>query len=139
MYTNLTKQQKNASIFIFVISLLFFIQACQPKPDPKVAKKIADHLGIDPTWEDIQDYLYNFLEPGKKREEIHDLLNQIGPYTIINSDLPNELQWDPDTKKYVLYETIRFDEENTYKALFEWYFLYDTEDKLVLGYKIDPY
>jgi len=138
MHNNFIKQQKNITFIIWIIILLL-IQGCQPKPDLKIAKEIADRLEIDPTWEDIQEYLNNFIEPGKKREEIHDLLDKIGPYTIIDTAAHNELQWDPDTKKYVIYETIQFNEESTFKALSDWYFLYDGDNVLVLGYKIDPY
>jgi len=138
MPNNFRKPQKKITFIIWIIILLL-IQGCQSKPDLKIAKEIADRLKIDPTWEDIQEYLTNFIEPGKKREEIHDLLDKIGPYTIIDTAAHNELQWDPDTKKYVIYETIQFNEESTFKALSDWYFLYDGDNVLVLGYKIDPY
>jgi len=117
----------------------FLLIACQPKADSEAAEEIAIRIGVDPTWNAIQHYLFISLEPGLSRAEVHDLLDTIGPYTIILADTPLEKRWDSDSNQYVFREIIRFDDENTYKALLEWSFSYNGDGVLVKGYKIDPY
>lgn len=125
-------------INVFVMGS-FLLIACQTKVDTEVAEEIANRLGVDPTWKDIQHYLFISLEPGLSRDEVHSLLDKIGPYTIVLADSPLEKRWDSDSNQYVLREVIRFDDEDTYRALFEWSFSYNNDDVLVKGYKVDPY
>jgi len=129
---------------IFLVFVIFvwgsiFLITCQPKADSKVVQEIANRIDVDPTWDAIQHYLFISLEPGLSRDEVHSLLDKIGPYTIVLADSPLEKRWDSDSNQYVFREIIRFDEENTFKALFEWSFSYNGDDVLVKGYKVDPY
>ena len=130
---------RNCLVFIvFVLGLVLLI-ACQPKANSEAVKEIANRIGVEPTWNAIQHYLFISLEPGLSRAEVHNLLDTIGPFTIVLADTPLEKRWDSDSNQYVFREIIRFDDEHTYKALFEWSFSYNSDDVLVKGYKVDPY
>lgn len=105
-------------------------------PDHKVAQDIASRLDVQPSWTAIQEYLDQAFVPGLTRDQVHEVLDKVGPYEVIHFD-PDNGSWDPASGQLLYGETINFTERNTSWALRGWHFDYDKDGKLVKAHQVD--
>ena len=106
-------------------------------PNFIVTAQIASRLHVSPTWDAIRDHLYDECKPGMTREEVHKVLNKVGPWEINFADPPDRGIRDFDTQQEVFREHIHFTEHYTLWALGLWGFEYDKNGKLVRQGPID--
>jgi len=112
------------SVMICIISIISGCAANFSKTpvDYSVMNGIAATLQVTPSWHSIREYLFNAAKPGMTRDEIHKILDKIGPWTIDLVDTPGEGLPPADG----LYrENIHFTEKNTFEGIGYWGFLYD--------------
>ncbi len=102
-----------------------------------VVNKIAAQFQITPSWEAIRNHLYSEFKPGMTREEVHQVLDKVGPWEILWYDDEEEGGRDPDTGQFVFREYIRFSERPTFHNLFAWIFTYDKDGRLVDQHQLD--
>ena len=77
------------------------------------------------------------LKTGMTREEVHKVLDTVGPWEMDWADSPDQGGWDSDTQQEVFRENMLFTEYYTSRALGLWGFLYDKNGKLVRQGPID--
>lgn len=136
---NLTQSTNAMTRGILVVALIFVLGACVPglnAPDPNVARDIADRIGAQPSWKGIIDYLDRAFSPGLTRDEVHGILDKVGPYRVTFSD-PVDGAGDATNPQLVYRETIKFTETNTSMALYGWHFAYDKNGKLVDAHRLE--
>ncbi len=104
-----------------------------PPPDPEIARTITRQLGIEPpSWYTILSYLYyDAAQPGATLEEVHRTLDQIGPWRAEYVGPPKKMIRGTLLIPGAYQEVIVFVEENTYRALYRWIFVYDEEGRLL--------
>lgn len=94
---------------------------------------ITERMGIEPqTWYAILSYLYyDAAKPGATQEEIHQTLDQIGPWEVKYAGPPAKVLYHglPIQGDYI--EVIVFSEENTHRALYRWIFTYNQDRRLI--------
>ena len=62
-----------------------------PPVDPEVIAMIADRIGVEPSRDGINDYItHDAIEIGMTREEVHGVLDKIGPWGA-NISYPNDI------------------------------------------------
>lgn len=114
-----------------IFSALWYFGTLSPPVDPEVPVMIAERIGVEPNWEAIQNYVDHAIHLGMKRDEVLNVMNQIGPWQE-DSGVIDETDITQD-KVYA--ERIYFVEGNTSRALRGWYFSYEY-GKLIMFYQI---
>jgi hypothetical protein len=96
-----------------------------------VVSQIASRLEVSPNWDAIRNKLFKEFKPGMTREEVHDILDKVGPWVIDYSDSPDRRIWDSNTEQYIFTENIHFTEIHSYTFLWLWDFLYNKNGELI--------
>jgi hypothetical protein len=139
-------QRSKKSTLFFILFMVFvsagylaivLIGTSMIIPDQKVAVEIAGRLQTTPSRDAILDHLFfNEFKPGMTREEVHKVLDKVGPWT---GNFDSNRGWDADTQQYVYTEIIHFTERSTSQVIGYWGFNYTKDDVLVDRELIDIY
>lgn len=119
------------SISLIACVLASFVYVKYLYPYGREAKKIAEPLNIEPSWKAIHSYIFESIEPGMTKEEVHAVFDEIGYWEVFFADTEDTKGWHPDFDTYSYREHIRFTEINRRIALREWLFQYDENDILL--------
>lgn len=118
--------------FIFFFPLLLSNCNINPALTNEMTEQVASCLGTDPSWEMIRGYFLNdAFNSEMTRDEVHQVLDCFGPWSIELLDDKNHGGLDSNTNKMVFRENIRFDRDDIDKVMKKWGFYYDAEDKFV--------
>lgn len=122
--------------FTWVIAQCYMWGACmtidEMQQDSVSVREISSRLQVTPSWDAIRDYLFVEFKPGMTREEVHKILDKVGPWKISFVSAPTIGSGFYATSRDDRYhEEIRFMEKYSYRALKYWAFDYDKDGYLV--------
>lgn len=100
-------------------------------PSNEVAVEIAAQIGTEPNWDAIRSYMFESIEPGMTKEQVHAVFDEIGYWEIYFADTEETKAWHPDFNTYSYREHISFSERNRRIALKQWLFQFDENDILL--------
>ncbi len=123
-------------LLVSFLLLLSLTSCVSSGPSQETAEQVASCLGINPpqdsSWDEFHSYLFHeAFYPGMPKEEVHQVLDCFGPWSIELADGPNEGDTDPETHTKIFREFIRFDREDINKVMKKWDFYYDEEGRFV--------
>ncbi len=126
--------------FLLFLSLTSCVSA---GPSQETAEQVASCLGIDPpqdsSWDEIRSYLFHeAFYPGMPKEEVHQVLDCFGPWSIETADGPDEGSFHPGIGQMVFRENIQFDREDIHRVMRKWFFYYDEEGGFISVQISDP-
>jgi hypothetical protein len=135
----LAKNKKKLKLYFIVLTLIitiicsiFFLWR------QITASQIASRIHCSPSWDAIGDYFVEKIKPGMKRDEVHQVLEEIGPWYIFYADATTQGALDSDTRQLLFREMVRFNDKMTYLSLGDWDFLYN-EDGILIRYEYMDY
>jgi hypothetical protein len=112
------------------------LSGCFLSPVPAIVEEISMRFQTTPSWDAIRSHLFlNEFKPGMTRDEIHRILDKIGPWAIYFVD--DHPVWNPGRKLWLYQEQIYFTEKKTFQGIGYWDFVYDKNDILVSQERID--
>jgi hypothetical protein len=130
------------ALFTWVIAQCYMWGACMTidelQQNSASDREISSRLQVTPSWDAIRHYLFVEFKPGMPRDEVHNLLDKVGPWEISFVSFPTiGTGWYVTSGDGLYQEDIRFTEQYTYRALKYWVFYYDKDGYLVEQEPVD--
>jgi len=116
------------TLFVGLIIVVDFV------PFPWEAGKIAEPLNLEPSWKAIRVYMFDSIDVGMTKKEVHAVFDEVGYWEVYFADTEESKSWHPDYEMYTYREQILFYERNRRIALGKWLFQYD-ENEILIKYE----